>query len=371
MSGALNGFVLNGAALNGSPPAEGPLLDEMLSLGLTMTPKVITRLREALQVLSMHRGLAPIQSASLVEAFRLAELYGTSLDAALSDAMTFAASHDGDVVRIGRLIDAMVMSESFGGSHTAVATLAVMLMLGGGFTGTRLGRLAEAIIADAELATRLIAKATMLEAMVLADAIAGGRIVAVRLSESLTLAAADGAKALYTAFLAENMGVGVDLFIAGDQYDAWVVNTETNAASEYENFPFNSMAKLGTRYYGASEGGLYLLGGDDDDGDPIEARIKTGEMDFGTTEIKRLEKLYLGYTTTGDLVLKVTVTHGGKHTEYWYKAVMPTKDPTEVKVPIGRDLTSGYFQFELVNDRGADFEIDRMNLLLLNLNRRV
>ena len=46
----------------------------------------------------------------------------------------------------------------------------------------------------------------------------------------------------------------------------WVVNTRTNAVTEYANYNFRSFAQMGNRYIAAGPEGLYELDGDTDDG---------------------------------------------------------------------------------------------------------
>ncbi len=160
--------------------------------------------------------------------------------------------------------------------------------------------------------------------------------------------------------------------INGDVYTGWVFNTETMAPSEYRGYSFESMAGIGGRYYGVNSEGLYRLDGDDDAGSPIEASNLTGELDFGSAAIKRVEAAYIGYTADGDLVMKITTTHAGKRRENWYRAVNPVRgEPTETRVKPGKGLVSRYFQFELVNVNGADFDIDRIDFRPVALSRRL
>lgn len=159
----------------------------------------------------------------------------------------------------------------------------------------------------------------------------------------------------------------------GTVYTAWVLNGDTRAFTTYSNFPFNSFCELDGHYYGATDTGLYLLEGDDDDGVPIDARVRGGLSDMGTGLLKRMESLYLGYRADGGLLLKVvTTSDGGEKREDWYAlAAQPADAVREGRIKIGRGLKSRYWGFELANVDGGDFALDSVAWLPMILERRI
>lgn len=159
--------------------------------------------------------------------------------------------------------------------------------------------------------------------------------------------------------------------LGDDEYVGWVLNE--GAPSEYRNFPFNGFTAFNGRYYGTSREGLYLLEGDTDDGDPITASIKTALMDFGTGVLKRLPDVYVAFVG-GDTVLLKVITTGqrGEQVETLYTASVPAGAAMHnVNIRIGQGLTSRYWQFELTNVDGAEFEIDELAWRPMTLDRRV
>ena len=77
--------------------------------------------------------------------------------------------------------------------------------------------------------------------------------------------------------------------IGDDEYTAWVLSVNRTdegnslpAVVEYRNFPFNSFAAWNGSYFGASEHGIFELTGDDDDGEPIDAWVRTAISNLGT-----------------------------------------------------------------------------------------
>lgn len=160
--------------------------------------------------------------------------------------------------------------------------------------------------------------------------------------------------------------------VGDDVIQGWVMNAASQGFSEYQNFPFNSLVEANGRYYGMSADGLYLLEGDDDAGEPIEAVVRTGLIDMGSHYLKGAHAAYVGYTSTGQMVLKVVTTDQGQKTEWWYELNPATADEMrDGRVMLGRGLRARYWQFEIVNAAGADFDVDDVTLLYQVLNRRI
>lgn len=274
--------------------------------------------------------------------------------------------------RIAAVIESMASSDGVTSRMTALALVALAMSLGDRLLHLTLAQVQDLVESDDTFAAKLVANVVLAEVIDLSAALIAGRALLLGISDAAGFADQNDPFASIRAALSEGVEVEAELILFGEVYQGWTLNTESGAPTEYQNYPFNSMAKLGQRYYGAAEDGLFLLDGDTDDGDPIRARILTGEMDFDSPNLKRIERAYMGYTTRGDLVLKVIATHAGVQTEYWYKAAALTNgERTESRVKIGEGIVSRYWQFELVNSGGADFEIDRWDIDVRDLKRRV
>lgn len=177
----------------------------------------------------------------------------------------------------------------------------------------------------------------------------------------------------------EAIAVGGTLVLDDTIYSAVVLNADTLAPSEYTNFPFNSFGKMGSTNLGATDTAIYALTGDDDDGIGIDAVVRTGLINFGTTQFKRVPRAYLGYTSDGALVLKTIGTGGtadgtgrGTKVERWYELTPRTADaPATARIKLGRGVKATYWQFELTNKDGADFDVAEIKLLPVVLSRRV
>lgn len=148
-----------------------------------------------------------------------------------------------------------------------------------------------------------------------------------------------------------------------------VMQTERGALTQYTNYPFNSFAAFNGVFLGASDDGVFALTGADDAGAAIAAAARTGITDFGTSYIKRIERIYVGYRSTGRMILRVITE------ERWTRdyELVPVNHPGlhGGRVRLGRGLEARYWQFELQNDAGCDFDQDMMEMKPIKLKRRV
>lgn len=176
--------------------------------------------------------------------------------------------------------------------------------------------------------------------------------------------------------------LGIDLFseaaaqvvfkLGDDVYQGWVFNIESAGFTEYAQYPFTSITMFKGKPYGTAEDGIYLLEGDDDAGDPIAAKLKTKMSTLRADAIKDAKAVYVGYTSTGKLVLKVTVDRNGELHEYWYQEKKGASGSMRAgRFTPGRGLRSTFWQFELANQNGDDFEVHDVTIMYELLSRRL
>lgn len=160
-----------------------------------------------------------------------------------------------------------------------------------------------------------------------------------------------------------------DSLLPGDvsQHTAWVANAETGGFTRYENFQFNSFAKIDGVYYGCREDGIYKLEGDDDNGEPVQAMLSLGKQMFKTTSFKKVHNCYLGIASDGVMYLKVIV----EGEEYLYSSRRSDTNMMTQRIDLGRGLRATFYEFELYNADGEDFEINNIEFLVAPLTRRI
>ncbi|ADU36230.1 hypothetical protein [Variovorax paradoxus] len=149
--------------------------------------------------------------------------------------------------------------------------------------------------------------------------------------------------------------------------DTWVWHADAKGSTIYRSYPFNSFAVIDGKQYGASADGLFLLEGDDDAGAPIRASVDLGKMDFGTSSQKTIAECYVGMSASGNLFLKVIV----EGREFIYKTRGFSEHMQQQRFTPGKGLKSNYVTVQFFNEDGADFEIDTVNFLVADLQRKI
>ena len=92
-----------------------------------------------------------------------------------------------------------------------------------------------------------------------------------------------------------------------------------------------------------------------------------GKQDFDTSKLKRVDYCYLGMAASGKLYLKVIAE--GK--DYLYACRDASLHLQTQRVDIGRGLRVNYFEFELYNTDGDDFELASVEFGAVELSRRI
>jgi len=192
--------------------------------------------------------------------------------------------------------------------------------------------------------------------------------------ENIELEDENAVRAIYTQALNDSFNFDQSYLIPGNDGTTWVLNTRTGAVTEYTNFSFNSMVRMGTGglvYLGASNQGLYGLYGDTDNGNQIISDMLGGLIQFSHGKLSSIQAAYLGVrssSTGGTLAnnqfyLKLRTEIGQ---EYVY-AVQP--DPMRnTRINLGKGLRARYFSYELVST-GQDFDLDSIMFLPVEQQR--
>lgn len=210
--------------------------------------------------------------------------------------------------------------------------------------------------------------ASVAETLGVADVLANHLILSVTCDERLDLTHDEVLTMIFMPTLTEGIEISAAHIHPGGSYSTWAVNTRTGAVTEYDNFTFNSFARQGARWLGASSDGLYQLDGPDDDGANIVARLKSGTLAFGGSQATSLKGIYLGMRVNDDardFLLRIE-TGGGKTLIY----KLQPKNMATTKVNIAKGLRTRYLSFELITP-GADWDLDVVEFVPIISNRRI
>lgn len=146
-----------------------------------------------------------------------------------------------------------------------------------------------------------------------------------------------------------------------------VVNMETNGSTSYSAFDFNSFARLGNRYLGAGARGIVELLGADDDGEPVNAALHFGRRDLDSAQRKTIAEAYVGMAADGCLTLRVTA----EGRSFSYRTRSASEHMRQERVDLGKGLKANYFDLELFNEDGDNFEVDTLQLRVADLQRKI
>jgi hypothetical protein len=133
---------------------------------------------------------------------------------------------------------------------------------------------------------------------------------------------------------------------------AWVANVRTFAHSRYDGYAFDSLSLIDGVTL-ATGGGVYKSGTD-----VVYASIKLGKEDYKSAELKRMSDLYLSQATSEPLEVAVTTNYRGAEREDVYQADNRVNESVSTnRVRVGKGLNSRYWQFEVRNPSGGEFEL--------------
>lgn len=226
-------------------------------------------------------------------------------------------------------------------------------------------RVVDTVAFDTQVASAFTAAEALVDTLLLDALPVGQGRAAVLVVDNVALSGEPVSQATAISQLRDAASFALTIALDDGVYMATVVNATTKGTTEYRNYPFNSFALLGDRYFGMSPDGIRLLEGDDDDGDPIIWRARLARTNLGTLNLKRMRPAYLGYSGTGELYLKVIVqndTTNQLEAHAYRLHAQPASSAREARVSIGQGLLSAYWGFELESIDGGKFDFDKLSL---------
>ena len=149
---------------------------------------------------------------------------------------------------------------------------------------------------------------------------------------------------------------------------AIVMNTKTLTLTTFTEYGYNSFARVAGKNVAAGAG-LFELVGNDDNGLPINATLALPTTDFGSSFVKVLERLFVGYRSQADMVVRI-ITDDNEAVIYTLPVSSQPGLATQ-RVKVGKGLAGRYWQITINNLDGTDFMIDTVDVKPVKLERRV
>ena len=229
-------------------------------------------------------------------------------------------------------------------------------------------RLSAALLAGQVATAALAAASPSLTAQIFT-----GEVITASLTAATPIMAAAGYPAYTITFAGSAPTPYLSSLLSGPasaNYHTWCLNTRKSAITEYDNFDFNSYTVFQGKVIAANANGLVELGLQDNDaGTAIDAVMTTGQESFASSLHKRVPRIYVGYSTDGDMRFSTITVEGGTRTYALdYNGVVGTQ---QRRIGVGKGPRSRFWQFSVANVNGADFEINDLNVFVTKIKRRV
>lgn len=346
---------------------------ERLVLGDSLSAEIVYNLTERVRVTDASVALLDAL-LSLGERMAFADVAGIAWQVLMAETIGLAGDHAAWRAVTVEIADALALAAGARSTLDATIALASAMAFGDSLANVVQADIAESLTLTDAQKTTLAATVKMLDGMRLADSLPmPSMTLTAQVDENLALGADLNVQQELAILLRDGVQFLTQFALDDGVYLAWVMNAETHAFTSYSNYPFNSFATIGGKTYGAKADGIYLLEGDTDAGAAIDAFARGGLTDLDSSKFKRMPSAYLGMTTNGRMVLKVTVVDdAGARQEHWYALEdRPAGALRMGRVKLGRGLKSTYWGFELANVDGADFALDEISWYPLVLDRRL
>lgn len=225
-----------------------------------------------------------------------------------------------------------------------------------------------------------------------ASTVEGSRYVSVFSTDAVTAADEVFASTLPKDFIAVSKGLGTDsaeltlsasnivisrgLSTSGAWFKdpariAWVMNSETTAASWYTNFDFESIVQTEDKVLAVGPDGIYEVTGTSDSGESIDAKLVSGLLDFSTTTTKRVENMYFGYTSDERIAVTVETPDSGHPPGTYFLERSSATAPRNSRVSPGKGLYGRYWRVTVSNTQGGEFEVHDASVDVAESSRRI
>ncbi len=144
----------------------------------------------------------------------------------------------------------------------------------------------------------------------------------------------------------------------------YATNVLTGGVARYQGFDFGGFARTTDETYGWKSDGLYRIGADTDDGALLSAIVDMAAEEFGTAQRKRLDNLFLGLSTDGQVFVSLT---DDNNSEVVYRA---RAKGSEYRVDAQRGRSSRFWRMRLELVDATYAELDNVEWVVGATGRR-
>ena len=161
-------------------------------------------------------------------------------------------------------------------------------------------------------------------------------------------------------------GVGLPVLTG---HRTWVVQPDSDALTEYQNYNFDALASFKGVPYGAGPSGIFRLDGEDDNGDAIDWSFRTGFMDDKDQALKRLNEILFAMRYDGPIRVRVW-TDDSVYFDYDVANYRPDV-VHQVRAKLGKGARSRFFRVEVFGIGNVHAVFHSMQLPMISTGRRI
>jgi hypothetical protein len=344
----------------------GKLISETINLHEDTTAITALLILERFGISSEPSAAGSNYHATALQKLRLEDLVIVSWFLVVVESTFFTASATQKAKWVRTIVEKLKSVDTVEAQLKAVAASIIDLVLTDAWESGKGADGFDALTFSDAVAQKAIMLLTAIESAQLATTADNSLTIISPAFEKIDLAGVSTPSQVLQQLLSDGIVFDLSFGLDGNLYTGWVMNVDNFALSEYQNYPFNSFAKIGEKYYGANDNGIYLLEGSSDAGDDISATFTTGKLSFKGS-LSRVANAYLALRNDGNILLK---TIADDDTERWYELNDSDWTLRDKRVKMGRGIKSRYWQFTIANANGADFELAELVLLPIILKRR-
>ena len=318
--------------------------------------------------------ISVVRSLEMADTARMGDGVQSGATVAFADSLTLADALDAQA--FVSFADTAAASDATTGSTARTTLLADSLT-----ARDEASEGADALVADTLTASDALSLASdlqIVESIAAADAVSDGGGTEWEASDTASAGDAVAVQVVTHAELADSLSAS-DAASCKRPAVAWLMNTESGAASWYSNFDFSDVAQVGDTVFAVGPDGLFTLAGSTDAGDPIDAAVQYGFTDFGgfdnqgnpkpSEPKKRVTDFWFGYTSDGDVSVAVE-TFG--ESPYTYTMPARTADsPRNNRVRPGKGLNARYWRVTLSNTDGCAVTVHSVSADVVQTSRRL
>ena len=338
-----------------------------ISVSDSIYDALISNITEQLALSSLLSSSAS-RSMELSDDITVKSLIKIALDGIILENIQESDSVVSLLTKFSNIYDTLSLADSSASRASLTITIASALSLYSIISlGQIVGLLSDSLTIDDPVVDIFNAATAIVDALSVDDIPTNSvKLVAIGIDD-LGLADSSSYTSIFSSTLSEDIAFIVTLNRAGVVYQGITMNPETYSITEYDNYSFNSTTNFSGTYLLAGPSGLYKMEGSTDDGAYITSKIKTASIDFGTSNIKQVPKMYLGIDNDASLILRVSVD--GKYTTS-YQLDVDSNDLSTQIFNIGKGLKGRYWQFELSTKGSSMFNLDEIELFPIQWGRK-